>query len=93
MTSAVAPSIVSAVVSEPPSLMLNFISPSEVEFLIVTSEPDTAILKSESTPTVNHVSFSTPNVPDVVSLASDLKNDSLEILSSASALVAVPFNL
>ena len=30
ITSAVAPSIVSAVVSEPPSLMLNLISPSDV---------------------------------------------------------------
>ena len=90
MTSAVAPSIVSAVVSTPPSFTLNLMSPFDVAFLSVTSEPDTEMLKSESTPTVKPVSFSTPKVAEVVSFASDLKNDALSILSNVSALVAVP---
>ena len=90
---AVEPSMVNAVVSDPPSLTLKIISPFSVTFFKVVFAPDCEIVKSESTPTVNPVSFSTPNVPEVVSFASDLKNDSLEILSSVSALVAVPFNL
>ena len=48
------------------------------------------MLKSESVPIVKPVSFKTPNVPDVVSFASDLKNDALSMLSNVSAFVAVP---
>ena len=69
---------------------LDQMSPFDVAFLSVTSEPDTEMLKSESTPTVKPVSFSTPKVAEVVSFASDLKNDALSILSNVSALVAVP---
>ena len=90
ITSAVAPSMVIAVVSDPPSLILNLMSPSDVAFFIVTSDPETEMFKSESTPTENPVSLRTPNVPDVVSFASDLKKDALSILSNVSAFVAVP---
>ena len=74
ITVAVAPSIVKALIGDPPSLTDKWISPSIVIFLIVTSLPDTIIFKSLSTPTDNPVSFNIPSVPEVVSLASDRKN-------------------
>ena len=52
----------------PPSLTPNIKSPSDVVFLIVTSEPLTLMFKSLSAPTVNAlVSTAIPNVAEVES--------------------------
>ena len=49
--------------------------------------------KSLSAPTVNPESLTTPSVPDVVSLAFDLKKLAAATPPSASESVAVPWNL
>ena len=67
-TSPVAPSTVIPAFATPPSLTPNIKSPSDVVFLIVTSEPLTLMFKSLSAPTVNAlVSTAIPNVAEVES--------------------------
>ena len=88
----VAPSKLTTVVVEPPSLTLIAMSPSCVWFSMTTSFVDTEILASESTPTVIPVSFNTPSVPVVVSFATADKKSVESKLSSVCAFVASPLN-
>ena len=69
----VLPSIVIIVIVEPPSLTLNVMSVSCVAFEIIAPPESTEIVRSLSTPTITPPSLATVTVPDVVSLAFDLK--------------------
>ena len=69
----VAPSTVRTVVVVPPSFTLIEMSVSCVAFVRLTPVASTVKSKSLSAPTVNPESLTTPSVPDVVSLAFDLR--------------------
>ena len=88
----VAPSTVSTVVVVPPSLTLIEMSVSCVAFVRLTPVASTVKSKSLSAPTVRPESLTTPSVPDVVSLAFDLRKLPTAIPPSLSASVAVPVN-
>ena len=72
-TLAFAPSIVITVVVTPPSFTLKIMSVSAIVFDMFAPLPSTVIVKSASTPTMTPPSFATDKVPDVVSLAFDLR--------------------
>ena len=65
------PVSVNTVVSEPPSLTLNIIFPSDVVFLSVKFDPLCVIVTSESAPIVSGESDAMVNVPLNVSLVSE----------------------
>ena len=67
------PLILSASVVVPPSFTVKIISLSCVVCAIVKSSLESDIVMSDPTPIVTPVSLSTPNEPDVVSLAFDLR--------------------
>ena len=69
----VEPLILNASVVTPPSFTVKIISLFDVVCAIVKSSLDRRIVTSDPAPMVNPVSFRTPNVPDVVSLAFDLR--------------------
>ena len=57
---------------------------------IITPVASTVTVSPESAPTASPPSFVTANVPDVVSLAFDVRKFAAEVPPSASAFVAVP---
>ena len=69
----VSPSSVINVVVDPPSLTVKIISLSCVVFAMVKLSLDRLIVMSDPAPIVIPESFNTPKLPDVVSLALDLK--------------------
>jgi hypothetical protein len=82
-----------AVTLVPPSLTLKVKSASAIKLAKCTPCASTNTLKSLSAPTINPESFKTPNVPDVVSFALDLKKFAADMPPRASESVAVPVNL
>jgi len=65
--------MVITVVVTPPSLTLNDISVFTTVLEIITPPASTVNVKSESAPTIIPPSLATDTVPDVVSLAFDLR--------------------
>ena len=61
-------------------------------FVIIAPVPSTVIVKSLSAPTTSPPSFAIDIVPEVVSLAFDLRKLAAATPPSASASVAVPWN-
>ena len=88
-----APSKVINVVVVPPSFTLKVISVSCIKFEITAPLVSTVNDKSLSVPITTPPSFATVIVPDVVSLALDLKKLAAATPPSASESVAVPWNL
>ena len=88
----VSPSRVIRVVVLPPSFTVNMISLSCVVCAIVKLSELKLKVISDPAPKVNPESFNIPNVPEVVSLAFDLKKFAAATPPSASESVEVPLN-